>query len=85
MTDPAAPGAPWSPTDPPSATPVPAVAADLVTSDYRGDHATDVRVALAVTRETTVGDLLDRAAAHSRFREAALQPVDHIELRLVQP
>lgn len=44
----------------------------IVTSDYRGDHAADVRVALAFIPGESVEELLARAA---------LSEKDHVEIR----
>lgn len=56
----------------------PAYTVSLVTSDYRGDHAADVQVAIDVRPGETVAALVARALANAHPRE------DHLALRLVQ-
>lgn len=54
------------------------ISAMLITSDYRGDHATDVKIAINVTEDTTLKELI-----HSHF-ERMDSGVDHIELRIIK-
>ena len=54
----------------------------VITSDYRGDHAADVRIAHEVDMDETVRDLVKRTLirenGHPKYE-------DHIEIRLIRP
>lgn len=54
----------------------------LVTEDYRGDHAADVRIALDADPNETIAALVDRASTNRRGSAPTLSPVDVIEIRV---
>lgn len=54
------------------------ISAVLVTSDFRGDHSADVRIALDVTGDTTLKELIENKV------KAMNAMVDYIELRIIQ-
>lgn len=57
--------------------PPPSVAITLCTSDYRGDHAADVAVAIRAEPDETVATLVARSGLTNIH--------DHLEIRLVRP
>lgn len=67
----------------------PRVAVTHVTEDYRGDHSTDVRIAVEVQPGETVEALARRILATrpgaQPWEKGEIRLVDHIEVRLAMP
>lgn len=67
------------------------IVVELVTEDFRGDHARDVRIALDVDKDETIGELTKRAFSINKRRNGLslkgdkTRYQDHLEIRLTRP
>ena len=63
------------------------IQAVLVTDDYRGDHAKDIRIAIEIDRNETVYQFVERVFDKLKLKkhDKKYRYQDHIELRIVRP
>ena len=64
------------------------ISALYVTAEYRGDHAADVKIALDVTEDTTIKELMHHPRVVNKYQNFDTTDIgkgtDHIEIRVVQ-
>lgn len=57
----------------------------LITDDYRGDHAADVKIAIEIDPDETVYQFVKRIFGIHKGDAKFYKYQDHIELRIVKP
>lgn len=54
----------------------------LKTTDFCGDHSRDISVAISVSENTTIKDLMSDVFSLNKYGISASSKTDHVEIRL---